>query len=84
MTRENAAARGARLLTEGRLVVTLAAPGSFAAVVRGSGDLHDVTFGRGGWSCTCPARGICSHLHAARLIAAPAAARLLNPERTSA
>lgn len=83
MTRENAETRGARLLTEGRLVVTAASPGYFAAVVRGSADLHDVTFGRGGWSCTCPARGRCSHLHAAALVAAPTAARLLNPERTT-
>ena len=81
MTRESAQDKGARLLTEGRLVVTAAAPGVFAAVVRGSGDLHDVTFGRGGWACTCPARSTCSHLHAARLVAAPDAARLIQPRR---
>ena len=81
MTRESAQDKGARLLTEGRLVVTAASPGVFAAVVRGSGDLHDVTFGRGGWTCTCPARSTCSHLHAARLVAAPDAARLIQPRR---
>ncbi len=69
--RETAAVKGTRLLTEGRLIVTAAAAGEFAATVRGSGDVHRVTFGRGGWYCTCPARSTCSHLHAAWLIAAP-------------
>ena len=81
MTRENAEAKGARYLTEGRLVVLAAGPSYFAAVVRGSGDVHDVAYGRGGWACTCPARSTCSHLHAARLVAAPDAARLTNPRR---
>lgn len=83
MTRENAQDKGRRLLTEGRLVVVSAAPGHFAAVVRGSGALHDVVFGRGGWSCSCPARSTCSHLHAARLVAAPDAARLITPRATA-
>jgi uncharacterized Zn finger protein len=82
MTRESAEDKGARLLVEGRLVVTAAGPGHFAAVVRGSGELHDVTFGRDGWCCTCPARSTCSHLYAAQLIAAPTAARLIDPRRT--
>lgn len=83
MTRENAQDKGRRYLTEGRLVVVSAAPGIFAAVVRGSGELHDVMFGRGGWSCTCPARSTCSHLCAAQLIAAPTAARLITPRATA-
>ncbi len=69
--RETAAVKETRLLTEGRLIVVSAEPGYFAATVRGSGDVHRVAFGRGGWSCTCPARSTCSHLHAAWLIAAP-------------
>ena len=73
MTREGAESKGRRLLTEGRLVVEVAGPGVFAATVRGSGDIHLVQYGRGGWSCTCPARSTCSHLAAAQLIAAPTA-----------
>ena len=71
MTREGAEAKGRRLLTEGRLVVEVAAPGAFAATVRGSGDYHRVEFGRGGWSCSCPALSLCSHLVAAQLVSAP-------------
>lgn len=71
MGRENVHDKGRRLLSEGRVVVERAAPGLFAAAVRGSGEYHTVTFGRGGWSCTCEARGLCSHLVAAQLIAAP-------------
>lgn len=82
MTRENAETKGVRYLTSRRLVVLEARTGYLLAVVRGSGELHNVTFGRGGWSCTCPARGTCSHLYAARLIAAPDAARLIDPRRT--
>lgn len=78
MTRESAQTKGARLLTEGRLVVERAEPGVFAATARGSGAVHHVQFGSGGWSCTCPARATCSHLVAAHLIAAPTAARLVT------
>jgi uncharacterized Zn finger protein len=70
--RENVEDKGRRYLVEGRVVVEQAAAGIFAAVVRGAGEYHSVTFGRGGWSCTCEARGLCSHLVAAQLISAPA------------
>ncbi len=70
--REGAEAKGARYLLEGRLVVELAQVGYFRATVRGGGQIYVVTFGRGGWHCTCPARGVCCHLAAAYLIAAPA------------
>ena len=73
MTRESAATKGARYLAEGRLVVELAAPGAFAATVRGIGDYHHVQYGRGGWSCSCTARSVCSHLVAAQLVSAPTA-----------
>jgi len=69
--REGAEAKGARYLLEGRLVVELAQVGYFRATVRGGGQIHVVTFGRGGWHCTCPARGLCAHLAAAHRVAAP-------------
>jgi len=75
VTRENAAAKGLRYLTEGRVVVEGAGRGFFSATVRGNGTLHEVSFGRGGWLCTCPARSACSHLRACWLIAAPESTR---------
>lgn len=69
--RESAAVKAGRYLLDGRVVVELAQPGSFRATVRGGGQIYVVGFGRGGWTCTCPARGLCSHLAAAHLIAAP-------------
>jgi uncharacterized Zn finger protein len=71
MTRESAEIKGRRYLLDGRLVVELAQPGYFRATVRGGGQIHCVSFGRGGWHCTCPARGMCAHLVAALRIAAP-------------
>lgn len=82
MTRENAQDRGRRLLTEGRLIVEAAGDGYFSATIRGSGDVHVVSYARGGWCCSCPAKATCSHLHAARLIAAPTAARLITSRST--
>ena len=73
--RETAAAKGQRYLTEGRVVVEMAAPGLFVATVRGAGDVHVVEYGRGGWSCSWRARSTCSHLCAAQLIAAPTCLR---------
>jgi len=70
--RENAQDKGRRYLLDGRLVVELAQPGYFRATVRGGGQIYCVTFGRGGWHCTCPARGLCCHLVAAHRVAAPA------------
>lgn len=77
--RESVADRGSRYLLEGRVVVEAAGAGYFTATVRGAGDIHLVSYARGGWSCSCPARSTCAHLHAARLIAAPAYARLIQP-----
>lgn len=71
MSRESAAAKGARLLTEGRLIVEAAGPGFFAATVRGTADVHLVEYARGRWTCSCDARLTCSHKSAAALIAAP-------------
>jgi len=69
--RESAEVKGRRYLLDGRLVLELAQPGYFRATVRGGGQIYGVSFGRGGWHCTCTARGLCAHLVAAHLIAAP-------------
>lgn len=70
--RENAEDKGRRYLLDGRLVVQVVArPGHFSATVRGNGEIYLVTYGRGGWHCTCPARSLCCHLVAAHRIAAP-------------
>lgn len=71
MARENARTKGIRYATEGRLVVEEAGRQHFRATCRGSGAVHLVTYRRGTWDCTCPAKGPCAHLHASWLVAAP-------------
>ena len=48
MTRESADSKGRRYLLEGRVVIESAGPGWIAATVRGAGEYHHVTYGRGG------------------------------------
>jgi uncharacterized Zn finger protein len=64
--RENARTRAMRLLTERRVMIVHASPRSVLAVVRGdSGSLREVRWDpRRGFSCSCPAVGICAHGHA--------------------
>lgn len=71
--REDAATKARRIVAEGRLIVQAAGPGYASATVRGDGDVHLVAYARGGWSCSCPARGRCSHEIALGLVVAPAA-----------
>ncbi|MGY1845529.1 hypothetical protein [Modestobacter sp. SYSU DS0875] len=72
MTRENAAAKGRRYLTEGRLTVRSAnRAGGVVAIVRGdNGLLYRAEWVRDcGWTCNCPARSDqCAHLVALRLV----------------
>lgn len=70
MPRENAAAKAARYLVAGRVVVTAVSPGRARAVVRGDGRLYRVTVNGPDWTCTCPARGRCSHQLAVGLVIA--------------
>jgi uncharacterized Zn finger protein len=71
MPRENAAAKGRRYLTEGRVVVLRVSQGDVFARVRGDGAIWQVGWSRNwGWSCTCPARGRCAHLLAVGLVVA--------------
>ena len=70
--RENAATRGRRYLTEGRIVITSVQPGQrVRAAARGDGRIHRLGWHAGRWWCDCPARtDACSHLIALRLVVA--------------
>lgn len=75
MPAESTAAKGRRLLTEGRLRIRMIGnegkPGWIVAECRGdSGQLYVLGFNpdEGEWKCTCPARTECSHLVALRLV----------------
>ncbi len=70
MPRESAATKARRYLTEGRVVIVHVERGRATAVVRGDGHLHHVTVHGAAWSCTCAARGRCSHQLAVGLVTA--------------
>jgi uncharacterized Zn finger protein len=79
--RENAAAKGRRLLTEGRLCVLEVNEhgGTASAEVRGdSGAMYVVGRREEGWFCSCPAKTRCGHLVALQLVV------VLEPRRASA
>jgi hypothetical protein len=67
--RENADAKGRRLLSEGRVQVTRVDQFSIRALCRGDdGAVYDLGFD-GDWYCSCPARSPrCSHLVALKLV----------------
>lgn len=69
-SRENAATKARRLLIEGRVMVRYCGPEGVRAFVRGSGEVHHVTYDAGHWSCSCPARGRCSHRQAVESVVA--------------
>lgn len=67
--RENAAQKAVRYLREGRVVLTRVDASKVTACVRGDGKIWDVTWERGRWDCTCPARtDQCAHARAVRLV----------------
>jgi hypothetical protein len=69
--RENAAAKAARYLVEGRLIVTRVHAGHVTSSCRGDGHIWLQSFTAGTWRCTCPARSqMCSHLIALRRVVA--------------
>jgi hypothetical protein len=68
--RENAALKGRRLVSEGRLLVEVVDGQRIRATCRGdSGEVyrlgHDPATS---WRCSCPARTRCSHLTALMLV----------------
>jgi uncharacterized Zn finger protein len=77
VARENAAEKGRRLLSEGRLIVQRVEPsGLVVASCRGdSGAVYSLGFDPVAtqWRCTCPALTRCSHLTALMLVVAVAA-----------
>ena len=67
--RENAEVKGRRLLAEGRLIVLAVRPRTLDATCRGdSAEVYHLGYQAGGWFCTCPALGTCSHLVALQLV----------------
>jgi hypothetical protein len=68
MPREGAETKGRRYLTEGRLLVEAVTAHRIDATCRGNGEVYAVGYQRGGWACTCPALGRCSHLVALQLV----------------
>jgi uncharacterized Zn finger protein len=66
---ENAETKGRRYLTEGRLTILRVDRAGVDAECRGAGAVYRVSYANGTWSCTCAARGTCSHLHALQLVA---------------
>ena len=73
VSRENAQAKGRRMLTEGRLrVLRVERSGLIVAECRGdSGEVYDLGFDPGPreWRCTClEMKGRCSHLIALMLV----------------
>ena len=57
--RENYKRKGEPYILEGRVTVAGITPDIVTAIVKGSGEVHDVTATADGWRCTCPARGAC-------------------------
>jgi uncharacterized Zn finger protein len=67
--RENAASKAVRYLAEGRLTLHHVDDGTIRASCRGDGEIHEIAWNGGGWSCSCPARSqSCAHLTAAKLV----------------
>ena len=71
MPREDAATKGRRYVSEGRLIVECVEGDYIAATCRGGGEVYACghTPVRGWW-CECPARTTCSHVHALQLVTA--------------
>lgn len=77
MSRESAALKARRYLTEGRLLVLRVDGPIIRAACRGDGQVYRLGHDpRHGWRCDCPARTRdCAHLLALRLVCAVAPAR---------
>jgi hypothetical protein len=78
--REDARARGRRLVSEGRLVLRRVDDVEILAVCRGdSGQVHELGYHPdGGWWCDCEARTQCGHLYALQLVTVAPGGSVLN------
>lgn len=61
-------AKAKRLLASGSVTVVGRVGDEIVATVLGDAGRYEVTRRRGGWSCTCPNRGRCSHMTAVLLV----------------
>ncbi len=78
LTRETVDQKAQRLLATGCVTVVFASVVRTVAHVRGDSGIRDVEWNRdGGWSCTCPNYGDCSHRRAVRLVTTDAEAGAL-------
>jgi len=69
LARENAAAKAARYLAEGRLAIVEVGGAVVRAYCRGDGRVYRLGWWRGSWGCSCPAvTDRCAHLLALRLV----------------
>lgn len=68
--RENAAAKARRYICEGRLIVRRVDGPHVVAYCRGDGVMHRIEVRDDHGTCTCSARGRCSHLLALGLVTA--------------
>jgi hypothetical protein len=71
MTTEGIAAKAARLLGEGGVLIRWVSPGAVCATVQGDTGVYEVHLHSGRWWCTCPAWHGCSHLGAVELVTVP-------------
>lgn len=67
MAGESVEAKALRLLAGGRLFVERVDEGGVRAVCRGDHGIHELSIDEEGSSCSCAARGRCSHLLALEL-----------------
>lgn len=67
--REDRRSKAARYLVSGRLVVALVTADEIRASCRGdSGSVWELGCTGASWWCSCPARGVCSHLTALKWV----------------
>ena len=66
---ENVETKARRYLSEGRLIVDHVSSEGVVATCRGGDTIYHMNwYPSTGWTCTCPARGVCAHLRALQLV----------------
>jgi hypothetical protein len=67
--RESIATKAERYVGESRLTITRVDPTIVVADVRGHGSIYQVCWTPdSNWTCSCPARRRCAHVHAVQLV----------------